>query len=170
MLHEVWFLNPAATYSPLLGSTMAAWWMAPMGNDLLAKFVQAPALVLVFFALLRLGRILGARAGVAALLALTAVLSKPFIRQVLVVKDDLYLTGLFLMALIALSDSLLRSKLGPWRLGIAMGLFLATKVTALMALPMLLLAVNAPLRGMEMEAVVCGHRHSGRAGGAMVRA
>jgi hypothetical protein len=69
MLHEVWFLNPAATFNPLLGSTILAWWMAPLGNDYLARFVQVPALVLIFFEVLQLCRLLGARIAVAARMA-----------------------------------------------------------------------------------------------------
>jgi hypothetical protein len=144
VLHEVWFFNPANTYSPLAGSTFIAWWFAPLGNDWLARFVQVPGLALTFVGMIRLGRLLGAPLAVAALVALAAVLSKPFMRQILVTKDDLYLAGFFLAAVVALPRENLTGRLGPWRVGVAVGLFLATKYTALLALPVLLLMADAP--------------------------
>ena len=146
VLHEVWFFNPANTYSPLAGSTFIAWWLAPLGNDWLARFVQVPGLVLIFVGMIRLGRLLGAPLALAALVALAAVSAKPFMRQILVTKDDLYLAGFFLAAVIALAQENLLDRLGPWRLGAAVGLFLATKYTALLALPVLLLMADAPWR------------------------
>ncbi len=145
-LHEIWFLNPAATYSPLLGSSLLAWWMAPMGCDWLARFVQAPGLVLVFFAILRLCRSMGARPALAAATALAASLSRSMISQVPVVKDDLYLVGFLLLSVTTLSRASLEKPSGTIKVGIAVGLFLATKLTALMAMPILALAVDAPFR------------------------
>jgi len=151
--NEVWFLNPAATYNALLGSTLLAWWMAPLGNDFLAKYVQAPGLLLVFVALLQLCRLAGARLGLASLIALAAIASRPFISQIFVVKDDLYLSGFFLMVVLALAEMYACSgrmlggqSMQALKLGISVGMFLATKVTSLMALPMLLLGIDAPFR------------------------
>jgi len=146
VLHETWFFNPANTYSPLAASALAAWWIAPMGHDYLARFLQVPALVLIFFALLQLCRELGAPLAVASLLALSAALSRPFISQILLAKDDLLLSGAFITAVVSLSPTAMRDSLGPWRLAVTVGLFLATKVTALLALPILLLMVDAPYR------------------------
>jgi 4-amino-4-deoxy-L-arabinose transferase-like glycosyltransferase len=145
-LFETWFFNPANTYSPLAGSTFIAWWIAPMGNDVLARNVQSPALLLIFFAALRLIRALGVRGAVAALLALALLLARPFIRQSIIEKDDLYLTAFFTCAAAACAADRLRDPLAPWRVGIALGLMLATKYTALLALPPLLLLIDAPVR------------------------
>src|SRR5258706_9780 len=85
-LLETWFFNPANTYSPLAGSTFVAWWLAPVGSDVLARNVQSPALLLIFFAAIRLMRSLGVRAAVAALLALALLLARPFVRQSIIEK------------------------------------------------------------------------------------
>lgn len=146
VLHETWLFNPANTYSPLAGSTFIAWWLAPMGNDYLARFVQIPALLLIFCSMARLCRLLGATSGLSAIIALAAVLSRPFISQAILAKDDLYLAAFFLTAVVAFSKANLQSKFGPARLGAAVGLFLATKYTALLALPIFALMIDAPWR------------------------
>jgi hypothetical protein len=146
VLHDVWFFNPANTYSPLAGSAFAVWWLAPMGNDYLARFMQVPGLVLIFFAMLQLGRAMGAPLSIAAPLALATALTRPFVSQVILAKDDLFLSGFFVMVVLAGSRELLADRMGPWRVGAALGLFLATKITALLALPLLLLMVDGPIR------------------------
>jgi 4-amino-4-deoxy-L-arabinose transferase-like glycosyltransferase len=145
-LFETWFFNPANTYSPLAGSAFIAWWMAPLGNDVLARHVPFPALVLVFFAAIRLIRALGARPAVAALIAAALVLSQPFIRQSIIEKDDLYLAAFFTCVAAGCGRERLRDALGGWRIGVALGLLLAMKYTALFALPALVLLVDAPIR------------------------
>ena len=40
------------------GSTFVAWLMGPMGNDVLARFVEVPALVFLFLAVVQLARAL----------------------------------------------------------------------------------------------------------------
>lgn len=146
VLHELWFFNHAATFTPLAGSAMAAWWYAPIGNDFLARFVQLPALALLYVAVASLVRSLGAGSAVTAAIALAAVLSRPFIGQAGLVNNDLYIAAFFVAAVGAMSQSELANPLGPWRLGMAVGLMLATKYTTLLALPALLLMVDAPLR------------------------
>ena len=146
VFHQTWFFNPANTYSPLAGSAFVAWWFAPLNNDWLARFVQVPGLALIFVTLIRFGRLLGAPIAVAALVALAAALSRPFMRQIIVTKDDLYLAGFFLAAVVALARDNASDRLGPWRVGIALGLFLATKYTALLAMPMLLFMIDAPVK------------------------
>ncbi len=145
-LYETWFFNPANTYSPLAGSTFIAWWLAPLGNDILAKFAQFPALALVFFATLRLARAMGIRAGAAGNLALGLILSQPFVRQAFIEKDDLYLAAFFAAAFAAIAPERMKDRLAPWRVGAAIGMALATKYTALMMLPLMLLAMDAPFR------------------------
>jgi hypothetical protein len=145
-LWETWFFNPANTYSPLAGSTFVAWWIAPVGHDALARNVQSPALLQIFFAGLRLMRGQGVRGGVAAVLALALLLARPFVRQSIIEKDDLYLVAFFACVTAGMARERLRDPLGAWRVGIALGLMLATKYTALMALPALLLMVDAPRR------------------------
>jgi len=145
-LFETWFFNPANTFSPLAGSTFITWWIAPLGNDILARHEQLPALLLVFFAALRLMRAIGVHTTVAALIALALILSRPFLHQVEVEKDDLYLTAFFACAAAAFTKDRLQDPLAPWRIGVALGLLLATKFTALLALPALLLVIDAPFR------------------------
>jgi hypothetical protein len=145
-LFETWFFNPANTYSPLAGSTFIAWWIAPVGNDVLAHNVQLPAVPLIFFAALRLMRAIGARAGVAAIVGLALVLSQPILRQSIMEKDDLYLTAFFACVVAGCAADRMRDRLGPWRVGVALGLLLATKFTALLAVPALLLLIDAPIR------------------------
>jgi len=145
-LHQAWFYNPANVYSPLAGSTFIAWLMAPLGNDVLARFVAVPALIFLFFAFTRLARLLGLATGPAAVLAAAVVMCRPFVQQTVLAKDDLFLSAFFAAAASALHPASLRQSPGPWRLGIALGMFIATKTTALMSLPLLLLAADAPFR------------------------
>ena len=145
-LFPAWFYNPANAYSPLTGSMFMAWLIAPMGNDVLARFVQAPALIFVFLGMVQLGRAVGVRTGLAALIAVAAVTSRPFMRQVILAKDDLFLAGFFLWFIAGCAPDRLKERLGPWRAGIALGLFLACKYTALLSLPLLVLVIDAPWR------------------------
>src|SRR5437764_5507177 len=78
-LFPTWFFNPANTYSPLAGSTFIAWLLAPFDNDVLARFVEVPALAAVGLATFQLCRQLGARETTATLLAAAAVLSRPML-------------------------------------------------------------------------------------------
>jgi hypothetical protein len=144
-LYEAWFYNPANVYSPLAGSTFLAWSMAPMGNDLLARFVQAPALPFLFLGMLRLSKLLGVPATLAALVAAAAVLSRPFVSQVTFPKDDLFMGAFFLVAAVGLGAGG-DDRLSAWRAGVGLGLFLATKYTALFSLPLFLLMIDAPAR------------------------
>lgn len=145
-LFETWFFNPANTYSPLAGSTFIAWWMAPLGSDVLARTVQQPPVFLAFFALIRLARGLGVGAAVASVAALGLVVCRPFARQCFVEKDDLYVAAFFMAAAAGLTKDRLKDPLAPWRIGVAVGMLLATKYTTLLALPVLALAMDAPSR------------------------
>jgi hypothetical protein len=145
-LLPVWFFNPANSYSPLAGSTFVVWLMGPMGNDVLARFVEAPALLFLFLGVVQLCRALGASITVAALLGLTVACARPFISQTILAKDDLPLAAFLVAAMVGLSAERLRDALGPWRLGAAVGLLLATKFTATFSLPAVLLAIDAPWR------------------------
>ena len=145
-LFPAWFYNPANVYSPLAGSTFIAWLIAPMNNDLLARFAAIPQLIFLFLAMARLLCVLGVRPGTAALVAAAAVLCRPFVQQTILVKDDLALCAWFIVAAAALHPASLRGRAGAWRLGIAIGMFLAIKTTALLSVPLLLLAIDAPAR------------------------
>ena len=145
-LYETWFYNPANTYSPLAGSAFVAWWMAPMQSEVLARFVQAPAVLLLLVAMIQFVRALGVSTTVAALIATGAVTSRPFISQAILAKDDLFVAAFFACTCAALTRVKLTDALGPWRLGIALGMLLATKYTALLGLPLLILAIDAPAR------------------------
>jgi hypothetical protein len=141
-----WFSNPANSYSPLGPETFIAWLMAPTNNDMFAHFVQMPAMLLMFFACVELLAAAGASAGVAALVCVGALLSRPFISQSILVKDDLFVAAFFLVMLAGCASDRLKDRLGPWRIGIATGLFLATKYTALQTAPVLILVIDAPFR------------------------
>lgn len=143
---ETWFHNPANTYSPLAGSMFLAWWMAPLGNDFVARYGQMPALALLLLTSARLARDLGVRPAPAAMLALAAVLCRPVIGQTQLAKDDLFVAAFFVSALSSLANPALRDRFGMIRLGMSVGLLLATKYTVAYALPMLLLAIDAPRR------------------------
>jgi hypothetical protein len=151
-LFQAWLFNPANTYSPLAGSVFLTWLVAPMGSDVLARFAQMPALMLIFFAFIELCR--GAdsrgglrRAGGSVLIFATAlVLSRPFLSQTILEKDDLFVTAFFTTAMAGLTSARLREALGPLRVGVAIGLMLATKYTALLSLPLVLLAFDAPAK------------------------
>jgi hypothetical protein len=145
-LYNTWFFNPANTYSPLAGSTFLLWLIAPIRADLLADFAQMPALILIFFAILQIARALGASLSIASLAATAALLSRPFISEAILVKDDQFLAAFFLAAIAGCASTRLKDRLGPWRIGIAIGLFFATKYTALLTAPLLLLVIDAPFR------------------------
>jgi hypothetical protein len=145
-LCNTWFFNPANTYSPLAGSTFLVWLIAPIGSDQLAQFVQMPALILVFLAIVRIARSLGVRLSVASIAATGALLSRPFISEAILIKDDHFIAAFFLAIVAGLTSERMKDRLGPWRIGIALGLFFATKYTALLTAPLLLLAIDAPFR------------------------
>ena len=144
--HETWFFNPANAYSPLAGSTFIAWLHAPPSNDLAARFVQAPAALLLFAAVGLVARGLGATVTTSALLGLAAAGCRATLGQATLAKDDLFVAAFFAAAVASLSPTRLRDPAAPWRVGAALGLMLATKFTALLALPALLLAIDAPVR------------------------
>lgn len=146
-LFSVWFFNPANTYSPLAGSTFIVWLMTPFGNDILARFVEVPALIFVGVGIFQLGRQLGADDATAALIAAAAMIARPFINQAIMGKDDLFVVAFFISALIAMTPKRAAEKFGPLRLGVALGLLLATKYTAIFSAAILLLAIDGPRKG-----------------------
>jgi len=122
------------------------WLLAPIGNDTLAHFASAPMVVLIFAANVSLARSIGASTLTAVLAGVAISLSQPIVSQIDKGKDDLFLAAFFAVAAAGLSRDRLRDPLGPWRVGVAIGLCLATKYTALLAMPMLLVAIDAPLK------------------------
>src|SRR5208282_915919 len=94
-LFQTSFFNPANTYSPLAGSVFIAWLLAPLGNDAFARFVEVGPLLLLFFALIDLARQTRSTAALASLVALAAVISRPFIAQSTLAKDDLFVAAFF---------------------------------------------------------------------------
>jgi hypothetical protein len=145
-LYNTWFFNPANTYSPLAGSTFLAWLIAPIGADQLANFAQMPALIFIFFGIVQIARALGVRPAIAALAATGALLSRPFISEAILVKDDVFLAAFFLAVVAGCARDRLADRLGPWRIGIALGLVFATKYTALLTAPLFLFLIDAPIR------------------------
>ncbi|HEV3005087.1 MAG TPA: hypothetical protein VGX78_11540, partial [Pirellulales bacterium] len=145
-LHETWFHNPANTYSPLAGSMFIAWLVAPFGNDVAARFAQAPALLLLHFALQQALRSMGAGRAPSALCATTAACSRSFFNQAFIGKDDVFLAAFFIAVAAASARNRLRDRFGPWRVGLALGLLLATKYTVVLSVPALLLLIDAPFR------------------------
>ncbi len=145
-LFQTWLFNPANTYSPLAGSVFHAWLLGPIGNDTLAHFASAPMVLLLFHAVVAIARSCGASMTAAVLLGAGLALSHPIVSQVDKAKDDLFLAAFFAVAAGATSRDRLQDRLGPWRLGAAVGLCLAVKYTALLAMPMLLLAIDSPIK------------------------
>jgi hypothetical protein len=142
-LLPTWFFNPANTFSPLAGSVFITWLMAPLGNDALARFVQIGPLFLIFFAMLELNP---HQRAASALVALAAVLSRPLLAEATLPKDDLFVAAFFTVVVVNLSADKLCHPLAPLRLGISIGLFLATKYTAIGSAVLLLIAADAPFR------------------------
>jgi hypothetical protein len=145
-IYPTWYWNPAASYSPATSSTFMAWWMAPVQGDVLVRFVQLPALMLIFFLTVRLCRLLGCGRTLAGLIATAAALSRPLFSEAMVQKDDLYVTAFIAAAVLALAQENLRDRLGPWRVGVTLGFILASKYTALLACPVFLFLIDAPFR------------------------
>ncbi len=141
-LFQTWFFNPANTFSPLAGSLFQAFLIAPLHNDALARFAQIAPWAMVFL----IAAQLGSDRRCAAVAALALVLSRPFISESILAKDDLFVAAFFLAAVAELSPGRISTSLSPFRLGIAIGLLLATKFTALLTLPILLLVADAPVR------------------------
>jgi hypothetical protein len=146
VVFQAWFFNPANTYSPLAGSMFVTYLLAPIGNDALARFVQIGPWILILFTTINLARSGGALPVAAALAGLATVLSRPFISECILAKDDLFVAAFFLVVVAGLSGDKILGKFGAARIGIAIGLLLATKYTALLTLPILLLAADAPIR------------------------
>ncbi len=153
---ETWFFNPANAFSPLAGSIFIAWLMLPFGNDLAARFVEVPALLCVAIAMFRLFRVLGCRVSVALLMATATALCRPIFTACLMGKDDLFVVFFFIAAVVALSPDRSGKKIAPVRLGITLGLLLATKYTVLLAIPMLLVGINGPCWRARGWAVLLG--------------
>ena len=145
-IYATWYWNPAASYSPATGMTFMAWLMAPAGNDVFVRFVQVPALVFVFFLTVWLCRVMGCGRTGAGLLGIAAMLSRSLFSEALFPKDDLFITAFVAAAILSLSHDALRDRLGPWRVGIAMGLVLASKYTVLLVCPVFLFMIDAPIR------------------------
>ncbi len=140
-LFPTWFFNPANGYSPLAGSTFIAWLMVPLGSDVLARYVQVPALLCVGLGVYRLSRQLSAGPAVAAAVGVAAVLCRPLFSAADMGKDDLFVAFTFVAAVVALAPDRSAEPFGAVRFGLAVGLMLAMKYTALLAVPLLLLAV-----------------------------
>ncbi len=156
-LFPTWFFNPANGYSPLAGSTLIAWLMVPLGSDVLARYVQVPALLCVGLGVYRLGRELSAGPPVAAAVGAAAVLCRPLFTAAVMGKDDLFVAFAFVAAVVAVAPDRSAEPFGAVRFGLAVGLMLAMKYTALLAVPVLVLAVPRwPVRRWAMAAVVAG--------------
>jgi hypothetical protein len=138
---QTWFFNPANTYSPLAGSAWYAWLLGPIGNDALAVHGQGPMVLLLFLAAVSIGWSLGSTNLAAVFAAVAICLSRPIVNQLDKGKDDLFLVAFFAVAVAAMVGRR-RDPLQPWRIGLALGLCLAIKYTALLSLPVLLLMVQ----------------------------
>lgn len=195
-LFPTWYWNPANSYAPQCATSAFVWLMAPLGNDVLARWAQTPALLWVFLLCYRLGReieegrspllafrervgVRGISIGreqetlnpafsrsteqgsegppsfsgdaepnrsVAAWAAAAAMLCRPLFSEAVFAKDDLFVTAFVAATVLALSRQNLRDCLGPWRLGIALGITLASKYTVLLVCPIFLFMIDAPHR------------------------
>lgn len=138
-IYETWFFNPANTYSPLGGSLFAAWLIVPFQSDVAARFMQVPAVLVVYLASVQLGRRLGAGMTVAVLLGLATAMGAPVVRQTALAKDDLFLAAFVLVLINGIQRT---DRFAPWRIGLAAGMAAAIKVTSVYALaPILLLLI-----------------------------
>jgi hypothetical protein len=146
-LFPAWYWNPANTFSPLAAEAFMAFLIAPFRSDMLVRFVQIPALLMIALAMYRLGRHLRARPILAACVAVATMLSRTIFAQGTLVKDDLFVAAFFVTAVVGLAEAgdhcsqVKHDCLIPWRIGIAIGLLIATKYPALLTLPLLLLAI-----------------------------
>ncbi len=131
----LWFHNPANSYSPLHGSCLFAWLMLPMGNDVFARFGQVPLLLLCGLCLHRMLTRSGVSSVIATSIAAACCLSRSFLSEGVQAKDDVILTGYFLAAIASLDHDRLTDRRATIRLGLAVGLMLATKYTSVLALP-----------------------------------
>lgn len=168
-IFPTWYWNPANSYAPQCTTAWFVWLLEPFKNDVLARFGQAPALLWIFVLVYRgfstgemgigrnrngesttalLPRIQHGRDARAtgALIACAAVLSRPLFSEALFAKDDLIVTALFLTAIMSFRQANLRDRFGAWRVGIAVGLALASKYTVLLVCPLFLFLVDAPFR------------------------
>lgn len=145
-LFPTWFFNPANTFSPLGGSTLIAWTIAPLGGDTLARYVQTPAIYLAFLVALQLARTLKANPWAAAMLAIGAAVSRLCISEIINPRDDMFLAAMFGVAVAGCAANRLTERFGAARIGLALGLALATKYTALFSLPLLLVMLDAPIK------------------------
>ena len=148
---NTWFFNPANAYSPLAGSIFVVWMMVPFGSDVMARFVEVPALLYVLLAMYRLCREIGVRPIIAAMTAAAAVLARPIFLPSMMAKDDLFVAFFFIATLAAVSPQRAAERWGAARLGLAFGLLLATKYTALLSVPILLLAIDGPVQAGWMK-------------------
>ncbi len=137
----LWFHNPANSYSPLLASCLYAWLMLPMGNDVLARFGQSPFLLLCGLCMYRLLRHSDVSPAIASAVAMACCISRPFLSETLQAKDDVILTAAFLATICGLIGNRVGSVRRYLRSGTALGLMLATKYTALLALPVIVLLI-----------------------------
>jgi hypothetical protein len=145
-LFQTWFFNPANTYSPLAGSTFIAWLLAPLDMDALARFVEVPALLMVGLAVFQVCRQLRVELAIAGVIAAAVVLARPMFFASIMCKDDLFVAAFFLCALIAMTPPRAGEPFSAVRLGASLGLLAATKYTALLSVPMLLLVIDGPWR------------------------
>lgn len=153
-IFETWFFNPANTYSPLAGSMFAASLIAPFGNDTAARFMQAPAVQAIFFACVLIARRIGAGFLTATSIAVAVALSRPIVGQAGLAKDDLFLAAFALMAVAEIARG---REFSFWRFGVAVGLAVSVKYTAVYTLvPMCLLAIalRMPMKRVLLAACV----------------
>lgn len=136
---ETWYFNPANAYSPLAGSLFATWLIAPMQNDVIARFVQAPAVLAIYAAAFGIAVRLGGSVWTAMCIGISAALCRPIVSQAILAKDDLFLCAFVLLAINAAGQT---GRFAVVRLGVAMGLAAATKYTSVYALLMMLLCVR----------------------------
>ncbi|HSU69442.1 MAG TPA: hypothetical protein VLJ39_21330, partial [Tepidisphaeraceae bacterium] len=134
-IYPTWYWNPAASYSPATGMTFMAWLMMPAGSDVFVRYVQAPALLFIFFLTARFCRLMGCTRTAAGLLGIAATLSRSLFSEALIPKDDLFITAFVAAAVLSLGRDQLQDRLGPWRAGIALGFVLASKYTVLLVCP-----------------------------------
>ena len=150
----MWFFNPANSYSPLAGSMFITWLLAPMQSDILARAAQYPAVFLLFLATFQLGRLCRLPDYLAAIMAGACGVSRPYISELLSGRDDVFLSAFVIVAIAAGYQQMYadtetdnrepRDSFNSIRLGMAIGLTAATKITFLFSAPAFLLLIGNP--------------------------
>ena len=134
-----------------------------MRNDVLARYVQVVPLLLIFLVTARLARAARVRADRRRVRRRggRAVAGRSSARS-LAPKDDLIVTAFFACAVLSLAGATRATGSARGAPALAFGMVLASKYTILLACPLFLFMIDAPLRAIRAES--CSARRTEGAG------